>query len=232
MIEQSQADKLLKLEIAYSNLYQAYVSGDIDDMKNKYIAVGDVGIPNLESLVHNKTKQRMLSEGILPTKFPIPIYDIEDETLLRINTKGCLDALQDEINNLNIYQSNYIFAKNVLFQPNRNFNKEDIIYQNNEQQLKVADLLAVIKYAVNIAETIEPDNKNFTKANASIIILQEISSILNNKYEDRPINKMLHLATNFISSVVKSSVKEDQAKQKTTVTTLLVDLAIDFFCEK
>ena len=120
MIEQSQADKLLKLEIAYSNLYQAYVSGDIDDMKNKYIAVGNVGIPNLESLVHNKTKQRMLSEGILPTKFPIPIYDIEDETLLRINTKGCLDALQDEINNLNIYQSNYIFAKNVLFQPNRN----------------------------------------------------------------------------------------------------------------
>ena len=43
---------------------------------------------------------------------------------------------------------------------------------------------------------------------------------------------MLHLATSFISSVVKSSIKDDEAKRGVTITAIMVDLAIDFFCKK
>ena len=43
---------------------------------------------------------------------------------------------------------------------------------------------------------------------------------------------MLHLATSFISTVVKSSLRDDDAKRGVTVTAIMIDLAIDFFCKK
>ena len=43
---------------------------------------------------------------------------------------------------------------------------------------------------------------------------------------------MLLLVTSFISSVVKSSIKNDEAKRGVTITALMVDLTIDFFCKK
>ena len=67
---------------------------------------------------------------------------------------------------------------------------------------------------------------------AGITVFQGIDAILNNKPEDKPINKMLHLATSFISSVVKSSIKDDEAKRGVTITAIMIDLAIDFFCKK
>ena len=73
--------------------------------------------------------------------------------------------------------------------------------------------------------------KNFAKANAVITTLQGIDAVLNNKPEDKPVNKMLHLATSFISSVVKSSVKNDKEKRGVSITALMVDLTIDFFCK-
>ena len=105
-------------------------------------------------------------------------------------------------------------------------------HDNHGQQLKVADLLKVSKYAVSIAEAIDPSNEEYAKANAAITVFQGIDAVLNNKPEDKPINKMLHLATSFISSVVKLSIKDDEAKRGVTTTAIMVDLVIDFFCGK
>ena len=108
-----------------------------------------------------------------------------------------------------------------------------MLYQNAQgHQLKVANLLAVSKYAVSVAEAINPSNEEYAKANAAITVFQSIDAILNNKPEDKPVNKMLHLATSFISSVVKSSIKDDEAKRGVTITAIMVDLVIDFFCKK
>ena len=107
------------------------------------------------------------------------------------------------------------------------------MYQNPQgQQLKVADLLAVSKYAVSIAETIDPSNEEYAKAGAAITAFQGIDNVLNNESEDKPVNKMLHLATVFLSSVVKSSLIDNDAKRGATVTSIMLDLAIDFFCNK
>ena len=139
-----------------------------------------------------------------------------------MNVVGCLKALQNEINIRNIYRTHYTYAQNILYQPNHIFRQEEVLYQNPYgQQLKVADILAVSKYAVSIAEAIAP-----------ITALQSIDATLNNKPEDKPVNKMLHLVTSFISSVVKSSIKNDEAKRGVTITALMVDLTIDFFCKK
>ena len=233
LLEQQRADEVLRLEIAYSNLYGAYVSGNITEMKSKYIAAGNVNIPNFTSSVYVKTKGEMLSHGIWPDVLPSDIRNINDETILRMNVKGCLNALQEEINIRNLYQTHYTHAQNILYQPNRTFRQDEVLYQDDHgQQLKVADLLAVSKYAVSIAEAIDPDNDGFAKANAAITTFQGIDAILNNKPEDKPVNKMLHLATSFLSSVVKSSLKDSDAKRGVTITAIMVDLAIDFFCRK
>ena len=233
LLEQQRTDEVLRLEIAYSNLYSAYISGNKRDMISRYIDANGVGIPYFTNAVHSKTKQAMLSKGILPDVLPIDIREIKDETLLRMNIQGCLNALQDEISLRNIYKTRYTYAQNTLYQPNRTFRQDEVLHQSPQgQQLKVADLLAVSKYAVSVAEAIDPDNEGFAKANAAITVLQGIDTILNNKPEDKPVNKMLHLATSFLSSVVKSSLKDSDAKRGVTITAIMVDLAIDFFCRK
>ena len=107
------------------------------------------------------------------------------------------------------------------------------MYQNEQgRQLKVADLIAVSKYAVSIAEAIDPSNEEYARANAAITVFQGIDAVLNNKPEDKPVNKMLHLLTSFLSSVVKSTIKDDEAKRGVTTIALVVELAIDFFCKE
>jgi hypothetical protein len=43
---------------------------------------------------------------------------------------------------------------------------------------------------------------------------------------------MLHLATSFLSSVVKASLKDKEAKRGVTIAAITLDLVIDFFCKK
>ena len=233
IFEQQRADEVLRLEIAYSNLYRAYISDNREDMIAKYIAVGNVNIPYFTDSIFLNTKQTMLANGVIPNTLPTSIYDIKDDALLRMNVQGCLNALKEELGRRNIYSTQYTYAQSVLYRPTHTFQQEEVLYQNTQgHQLKVADLLAVSKYAVSIAEAIEPSNEEYAKANAAITVFQGLDAILNNKPEDKPVNKMLHLATSFISSVVKSSIKDDEAKRGVTITAIMVDLAIDFFCKK
>ena len=233
IFEQQRADEVLRLEIAYSNLYRAYMSDNREDMIAKYVAVGNVNIPYFTDSIFLNTKHTMLANGVIPNTLPTSIYDIKDDALLRMNVQGCLNALKEELGRRNIYSSQYTYAQSVLYRPTHTFQQEEILYQNDQgRQLKVADLLAVSKYAVSIAEAIEPSNAEYAKANAAITVFQGIDAILNNEPVDKPVNKMLHLATSFISSVVKSSIKDDEAKRGVAITAIMVDLAIDFFCKK
>ena len=226
-------EEFLRLEIAYSNLYRAYMSDNREDMIAKYVAVGNVNIPYITDSIFQNTKQTMLANGVIPNTLPTSIYDIKDEALLRMNVQGCLNALKEELGRRNIYSSQYTYAQSVLYRSTHTFHQEEVLYQNAQgRQLKVADLLDVLKYAVSVAKAIDPSNEEYAKANAAIMVFQGIYAILNNSPEDKPINKMLHLATSFISSVVKSSIKDDEAKSDVTITAIMVDLAIDFFCKK
>ena len=233
IFEQRRADEVLRLEIAYSNLYRAYISDNREDMIAKYVAVGNVNIPYFTDSIFLNTKQTMLANGVIPNTLPTSIYDIKDDALLRMNVQGCLNAIHEELGRRNIYSTQYTYAQSVLYRPTHTFQQEEVLYQNDEgRQLKVADLLAVSKYAVSIAEAIEPSNEEYAKANAAITVFQGLDAILNNKPEDKPVNKMLHLATSFISSVVKSSIMDDETKRGVTITAIMVDLAIDFLCKK
>ena len=233
LLEQQRADEVLRLEIAYSNLYQAYVSGDVNRMKYQFEIARQINIPHFAQSILFCTQQVMLSQNVVPTTTFPSIYNLMDENEVFMNIQGCLNALQKEIRTRSLYQTRYTYAQNILYQPNRTFRQDEVLHQDDHgQQLKVADLLAVSKYAVSIAEAIDPGNEGFAKASAAITTFQGIDAILNNKLEDKPVNKMLHLATSFLSSVVKSSLKDNDAKRGVTITAIMVDLAIDFFCRK
>ena len=229
---QQKNEEFLRLEIAYSNLYQAYMSGNVDNMRYQYDLASRINIPFFANSIQSHTKLVMLSNNVLPTA-TISIYAIQDKNEVLMNVQGCLNAIHEELGRHNIYSTQYTYAQSVLYRPTHSFQQGEVLYQNAQgHQLKVADLLAVSKYAVSIAEAMEPSNEEYAKANAAITVLQGIDAILNNKPEDKPVNKMLHLATSFISSVVKYSIKDDEAKRGVTITAIMVDLAIDFFCKK
>lgn len=229
---QQKNDELLRLETAYSNLYQAYISGNVDSMRYQYDLASQINIPFFANSIQSHIKLVMLSNNVLPTA-TISIYAIQDKNEVLMNVQGCLNAIHEELGRRNIYSTQYTYAQSILYRPTHTFQQEEVLYQNTEgHQLKVTDLLAVLKYAVSVAEAIAPSNEKYAKANAAITVFQGIDAILNNKPEDKPVNKMLHLATSFISSVVKSSIKDDEAKRGVTITAIMVDLAIDFFCKK
>ena len=229
---QQKNEEFLRLEIAYSNLYRAYMSGNVDSMKYQYDLASQINIPFFANSIQSHTKLVMLSNNVLPTA-TISIYAIQNKNEVYMNVQGCLNAIHEELGRRNIYTNQYTYAQSVLYRPAHAFQQEEVLYQNTQgSQLKVADLLAVSKYAVSIAEAINPSNEEYAKANAAITVFQSIDAILNNKPEDKPVNKMLHLATSFITSVVKSSIKDDEAKRGVTITAIMVDLVIDFFCKK
>jgi len=62
--------------------------------------------------------------------------------------------------------------------------------------------------------------------------LQGNAAILNNRPADKPVNKMLHLAACFISSVMKPSLTNNEDKREDAAMFLLVDLTIDFFVDR
>ena len=228
---QQKNEEFLRLEIAYSNLYRAYMSGNVDSMKYQYDLASRINIPFFANSIQSHTKLVMQSNNVVPA-VTISIYAIQDKNEVLMNVQGCLNAIHEELGRRNIYSTQYTYAQSVLYRPTHAFQQEEVLYQNIQgSQLKVADLLAVSKYAVSIAETINPSNEEYAKANAAITVFQSIDAVLNNKPGDKPVNNMLHLATSFISSVVKSSIKDDEAKRGGTITAIMIDLAIDFFCK-
>ena len=74
-----------------------------------------------------------------------------------------------------------------------------------------------------------PDDENIELASAAITVFQGIETVLNNKPQDIPINKKLHIANVFLSSIVKVNIEDKDTKRGITITSTLIDLVIDFF---
>ena len=169
-----------------------------------------------------------LNHGHIPTGIKIDIYKLDE-----INTDLHIEAahivlnseITKRINDLERYQR----AEKLLFESEQEFSKTQVLHKNKENYLHVEDLLKVSKYSIAFAEMMNPDDENIELASAAITVFQGIETVLNNKPQDIPINKKLHIANGFLSSIVKVNIEDKDTKKGITITSTLIDLVIDFF---
>lgn len=220
----------LNLEICYSRLHSAYMAKSRSQMLNSIVYYQNLFPSNISEIRENITNEflahNLQRPSFLPSFFQRTDYEIE------LNTLGCMKAIETQLSRLKYYETNYTYATEVLYKPQKGFEPQQVIYPGDKGNLTVSDLLSMSKYAVKVAQAISPDNENYDKANAVISVFQGIDAVLNNKHEDKPTNKMLHLVNDFLTSAVKSCADKKEVKDGIVVGSLLVDLAIDFLCKK
>lgn len=221
------------LRTAYYDLRNAYVYGDRHRIKYELNKVANLQISGIRQDIRFET------EKIINRNHPNALIDWVSPNLipadqLGYNVQGYLNALQKhgEIRLRELYMHNDSFAQRVIFQSNHKFCSLDILDSNQKGELKVEDLLTVLKYACSIAEAISPENEDYARASATITVYQAIDAILNNRPAENKINGLLHLMVSFLSTKVKNSLNDPVAKQNVTLSAIVVDLAIDFFCKK
>ena len=230
--EQREFDELVLLETCYANLYNAYISGDRTKMESEYLKAIYLPIPGFIERCNIEVGTIFRKNGIYAYHQVHNISEIHALSYLelKLNVEGRLAVILDEIRHKNQFGRSSAYS--LLSRVNYTYTPNEVLYAPaSDRQLKVSDLLSVVKYATSVAEAIQPDNVYYSRASAAITVFQGIDALLNNRPEDKPISKMLHLATSFLSSVVKSSLTNTEAKREVTISTIMVDLVIDFFCK-
>lgn len=152
-----------------------------------------------------------------------------DQISAKWNIQGYMNAIDKEFARAKFYSSNYSGARERLFVGNRAFEKKDVLYKRDGNELSVDGLLKVCGCAVKIAQVVEPDNKLYDKSCAAVSVFKGLELVPNNEGKDRRNAKMLHLANDFLVEVVKPSLVSNGAKSALVGMSLLVDLAIEFF---
>ena len=112
------------------------------------------------------------------------------------------------------------------------FKSNDVLYKQEGNLLTVKNFLKVIKYAIAVASVIDPESKAYSYANTSVWALQGIDDALNNKSGVELTNHTLHIATDFLSTSVKDSLSDTNAKRGVAISALLVNLVIDFLIKQ
>ena len=178
---------------------------------------------------HDQTFNKVaLNHGHIPTGIKIDIYKL-DEINTDLHIEAAHIVLNSEITKrINEFEK-YRRTEMLLFESKQEFSNTQVLYRNEENNLRVEDLLKVSKYSIAFAEIMNPDDENIELASAVITVFQGIEAVLNNKPLDIPMNKKLHIANGFLSSIVKANIENKDTKRGITITSTLIDLVIDFF---
>ena len=166
--------------------------------------------------------------GIRTIPKPSTLEQLPDDVLL-VYAQACMNVLFNEKMRYisDDFHHTYENAYHTLVQP-KHYQTDDVLYSKGKYLFTVGNFLKVIKYALSIAEIINPDDKRFANASASVLALQTIDNILNNKSGAELTKHTLHIATDFLASNVKESLNDTNAKRSVAVSALMVNLAIDF----
>lgn len=217
------------LELMYANVNYAMRHGEKDA---KIRAIKDAissGVIDNDSYLE-ETKKIFESQKIA---FHITKLHLLDERSLRFCTIGCSNAIRKKLIENEQYTAKYTPAYTTIFEPKEKFEKSQVLYNNDKgEELKVADLLSVVDYSLTIAKSINPKDENIRTIDDTKIVLQAVDLALNNKPQDKPINKLLHLAVGFISSNVMKNLDNKQDERGCTIGAGILNLAIDFLCRR
>lgn len=170
----------------------------------------------------------MKEQGMLVTNFS-SVRDISRESLPN-NIHGHLLAVNSTLQD--IYPKVFTQKSTMaIYYPIQPLKPTDVIHNSEGQELKVSDLLSIAGYATKIVEAISP-NERTEEASAAITVFKSMDLALRNQQQDKPLSKALHLANDFLTTVVKSNIKKDEGKPGIIITSILIDVAIDFLVNK
>lgn len=212
------------IQIAYDSLYAAFMRRERKAIEFYCKNCRELGIAQFHEKANMEMERMYFLMGIRTIPTPSTLEQLPFDVLL-IYAQACMNVLFNE-KMQNIMYS-YQYAYQTLAYP-RQFKDNDVLYSQNNSHLTVGNFLKVIKYALSIAEILNPDDKRISYASASVLASQTIDSILNNKSEVELTKHTLHIATDFLSSSVKESLNDTNAKRSVAVSALMVNLAIDF----
>lgn len=163
----------------------------------------------------------------------VPGIDYLSLEAAKIYVTECIDLIMKQFKYIKVDNADFAYYKRTLFEPTYSFAPNTVLFEDSQKRdLKVSDFLKVVKYSIKIAQSVDPQNKDYEKASAAISVFEGLDAVLNNKPEDMPLNKMLHLTNDFLTSVVKTSFEKERDKTNLIVTSLMIDLVIDFLCQK
>lgn len=216
------------MQIAYDSLYIAFIRRDRKAIEHYCQNCRELGIVQFHEKA-NMEMERMYSQmGIRTIPTPSTLEQLPFDVLL-VYAQACMNVLFNEQTQSIRYNCQYAYQ--TLAYP-RQFKDNDVLYSQNNSHLTVGNFLKVIKYALSIAEILNPDDKRISYASASVLALQTIDNILNNKSEVELTKHTLHIATDFLASNVKESLNDTNAKRSVAVSALMVNLAIDFLVKE
>lgn len=231
------------LDFIYSNLSFAYLNGDADQMRF-YFGKFQNDYPEYFGQMDSCVRCVFYENKCMPGE-RTPIQNIFGNTL-KFNIEGCLRAIEKVLDDKS-YLPFSLGAIQTLYYPQVSFTPTSELYRGEYfsqldphgetpykkevRSLSVSDLLSVADYSVKILDALSPSEKT-QDISDTITVLKGIDLALNNKPQDKPLNKSLHIVNSVLSSTVKSSLEKNTDKQFVGVMSVLVDLAIDFFCKK
>ena len=228
-------ERLQKLESIYVQMNFAYNQRNENDMRMLFKKF-DISYPEFKNNRWVNVNNVFLEHSLYPlASCSIDlVYGVE----LNYNIEGCLRTIWTILES-NKYQTFSSHCIEVIYFPQKAFTPTDVLYtvpiQNNKSEntntLKVADLLSVAKYSLQVLEIIQP-NENTSDISNTITVMQSIDLALNNKPYEKPLNKSLHIVNSVLTSVVKRNLENNSDKRFVSTMGLLIDLAIDFFTSK
>lgn len=232
------------LDLIYSNLSFAYLNNDEVNMKYYFQKFADE-YPEYRGQMTNCLNSAFYENNCMPSIIKVSIYATSGNDL-RYNVIGCLNSIKKVLNDYHYYSFSLgaiqtLYYPPVSFTPTYELYRGEYLsqqdsygetpYKKDVRILNVSDLLSVADYSVKILDSLNPSEKTQDISDA-ITILKGIDLALNNKPQDKPLNKSLHIVNSVLSSTVKHSLDNNIDKQFTGTMSMLIDLAIDFFCKK
>ena len=212
------------IKAAYDNLYSAFMRHDRKAIEYYCYNCEKLGIGQFHEKA-NKEAERMYSSIGVRTIPVLCTLEVMPDNVLRVYAQACMNVLFNE--QLHNIMYNCQYAYKILAQP-KQYQDCDVLYSQNNNQLTVGNFLKVLKYAISIAEIIKPEDKRFSNASASILALQSLYHLFSNSSKTELTNHTLHVATDFLASNVKDSLTDVNEKRSIAVSTLMINLAIDF----
>lgn len=217
-------NQLLVLEQSVNYLQDALYSGNrekvlynLSTLKSNY--------PDIASEADELVRRMLNYQGVFDV-VRMPVYSLSDDGLIN-NARAFIAAASVELRELYPHPFSFYAAERIYY-PTQTFSKQEVLYERTDgEKLTVSDLLSVTSYATKFIDALSP-NEVTGSAGEALTVFKGMELALNNKKTDRPNNKSLHLANDFLLNTIKPNLSKS-GKQTASGISLLIDLAIDFF---